>query len=94
MSTTVTFRLDPETARILRDLTRRTKLSRSEVIREALRVHWGTNGDPAPSAREVYARLLPRLEALPRAAVRHDRARNVSKLLREKLLAKRREGTL
>ncbi|HLW78697.1 MAG TPA: ribbon-helix-helix protein, CopG family [Terriglobia bacterium] len=94
MSDTVTFRLDPETARILRELTRSTKQTKSGVIKEALRARWEVCAEPQPSAREVYRSLLPRLEALPHTGERHDRARNVSKLLRERLLAKRREGTL
>ncbi len=94
MSSTVTFRLDPHTARILRELTRRTQSTKSEIIKEALRAKWKAGGKPSPTARVVYARLLPRLKALPPTGARHDRARHVSKLLREKLLAKRGEGTL
>ena len=91
MSATVTFRLDPETARILKDLTRRKNTSKSRAVKEALHAHWrSVSKEAAPSAREVYAQLN-----IPAAAgPRRDRARHVSRLLKEKLLAKRREGTL
>jgi len=91
MSATVTFRLDSETARILRELTRGKKASKSAVIREALRAHANQAGKPsAPSAWDVYSRLnIP-----PATGPRRDRARHISRLLKEKLLAKRRDGTL
>jgi hypothetical protein len=91
MSATVTFRLDPETARILKDLTRRRKTSKSRAVKEALHAHWKSVVKvSAPSAWEVYSQLNIPAPANPR----RDRARHVSRLLKEKLLAKRREGTL
>lgn len=90
MSSTVTFRLDPNAARILRELVRRQKTSKSRVIKDALRTHWRALGQgAAPTSWEVYAALK-----IPPAPPRRDRARHVSKLMREKLLAKRRNGTL
>jgi len=91
MSATVTFRLDPETARILRDLVRRGKTTKSRAVKAALHAHWKSVAKvSAPSAWEVYSQLQ-----IPAAVgPRHDRARHVSRLLKEKLLAKRREGTL
>ncbi len=90
MSTTVTFRLDPDTERILEDLTRREKASRSRVIRKALRTHWlAVAEDSAPTAWEVYSKLK-----IPKERPYRDTARHVSRLLKEKLVAKRRDGTL
>jgi Arc/MetJ-type ribon-helix-helix transcriptional regulator len=90
MSNTVTFRLDTESERILDELTRRKKRSRSGVVREALRTHWQALGEHSkPTAWEVYSKLKISKERPYR-----DTARNVSKLLKEKLLAKRRDGTL
>ena len=89
-TTTVTFRPDPETERILRELAPRGRGARSRVIREALRTHWqAVHGTSAPSSWEIYASLGIR----PGKPVR-DRARNVDRLLKEKLIAKRRDGTL
>ena len=94
MGETVTFRLDPETRRILRDLTRRRKSTKSAVIKGALRNEWkGGASLPRPTAWEVYSRLLPQLKP-PRPGPKHNRARNVSRLFKEILLAKRRAGTL
>ncbi len=70
---------------------RRTNGSRSRVIKEALKAHWKSLAEqPGPSAWEVYTRLkIP-----PASGPKRDRARHISKLLKEKLLAKRRDGTL
>ena len=93
MGETVTFRLDPETARILA-LTRRRKRTKSAVIKDALRDAWKSDASEArPTSWEVYSQLYPKLGPAPPGAKR-DRARNVSRLLREILLAKRRAGTL
>ena len=91
MSKTITFRADAETARILRDLARRTNGSKSAAIREALQSRWKNIGqEETPTAWEVYSKLkIP-----PARGPKRDRARNISKLLKEKLLAKRRAGTL
>jgi hypothetical protein len=94
MGETVTFRLDPETARILRALTRRRKRTKSAVIKDALRDAWKSEASEArPTAWEVYSQLYPKLGPAPPGSKR-DRARNVSHLLKEILLAKRRAGTL
>ena len=94
MAETVTFRLDPETGRILRELTRRRRSTKTAVIKKALRSEWDTEALPSrPSAWEVYSRLHPRLPPPPPGPKR-DRARNVSRLFKEMLLAKRRAGTL
>jgi len=91
MSSTVTFRLDPETARILRELTRRKKVSKSEVIREALRAHTQPALEAAtPSAWEIYSSQ----EIPPASGPKRDRARHTEELLKEILLAKRRDHTL
>ena len=94
MGETVTFRLDPETARILRALTRRRKRTKSAVIKDALRDAWKSEAREArPTAYEVYSQLYPKLGPAPPDPKR-DRARNVSRLLKEILLAKHRAGTL
>ena len=94
MGETVTFRLDPETARILRALTRRRKRTKSAVIKDALRDAWKSDASEArPTSWEVYSQLYPKLGPAPPGPKR-DRARNVSRLLKEILLAKRRAGTL
>jgi hypothetical protein len=94
MGETVTFRLDPETARILRALTRRRKRTKSAVIKDALRDAWKSDASEArPSAWEAYSQLYPKFGPTPPGPKR-DRARNVSRLLKEILLAKRRAGTL
>lgn len=94
MSGTVTFRLDPETARILRDLTRSTQHTKSEVIKEALRARWkSTNGRQKPTSWEVYSQIYAKLKPLP-GEPKRDRARHVKKLIREILVAKKRAGTL
>jgi len=90
MGETVTFRLDSETERILNDLVRREKRAKSEVIRDALRVKWNSvYEETRPTAWEVYKTLK-----IPPAVSRRDRARHISRLLKEKLVAKRRDGTL
>ena len=90
MSSTVTFRLDPESERILKDLTRREKATKSRVIKTALRVRWKSlTSGRGPSAQEVYAS-----QNVPHAKPKHDRARHVEELLKEILLEKRRKGTL
>jgi predicted DNA-binding protein len=90
MNRTVTFRLDPETARILKDLTRRNGSSRSQVIREALHAQWeSATQDSLPTAWEVYSRLK-----IPKVRPHRDTARHYKELLKEKLIAKHRDGTL
>ena len=99
MSETVTLRLDPETRKILEDLVRREKRTRSEVIRDALRARANSahedesdsvaRAERRPTAWEVYSKLN-----IPQGRPYRDTARNISKLLKEKLIAKRREGTL
>jgi len=93
MSETVTLRLDSETARILNDLVRREKRTRSEVIRDALRARWHSayeeTEETRPTAWEVYRTLK-----IPKVRPYRDTARQVSKLLKEKLVAKQRDGTL
>ncbi len=91
MNKTVTFRLDPETARVLKDLAKRSNGSRTRVIKTALRVyHDSITLSTGPSPWEVYRKLK-----IPRGrGPRTDRARHVSKLLKEILLAKKRAGTL
>lgn len=89
-TTSFTFRLDPETARILKELAQRSNSSRSQAIKRALRAHWqSVRQDSRPTAWEIYA-----AQKIPRARRHRDRARHVSKLLKEILLAKRRSGTL
>jgi hypothetical protein len=106
MGETVTFRLDPETARILRALTRRRKQTKSAVIKDALRDTWqgraSESRPPSPAhgasqpqqtSWEIYLQLYRKLGPAPPGPKR-DRARNVSRLLKGILLAKRRTGTL
>jgi len=91
MASTATFRLDPETERILRELAPRGRGGRSRVIREALKARWEiVHNNAGPTSREVYASLGIR-PGKPRAEAR---ARNIKQLLKEKLRAKRRAGTL
>jgi len=90
MSNLVTFRLDRESERILDELTRGKKRSRSGVIREALRTHWRTVAEHSkPTAWQVYSKLK-----VPKERPYRDTAREVSTLLKEKLIAKLRDGTL
>jgi hypothetical protein len=89
MSGTVTFRLDPETARILKELTRRENTTQSHVIKKALRDRWKSSDVPRePSAREVYAAMN-----IPHVKPKHDRARHIEELLKEILIEKKRKGT-
>jgi hypothetical protein len=90
MSNTITFRVDRETVRILRDLTRRGKISKSRAIRDALRAQWQSTA-PArqPSAWEIYSQLK-----IPKVKPYRDTASQVEELLKEKLLAKQGDGTL
>ena len=48
---------------------------------------------PQPSAWEIYSELAPKLECAP-PGTKRDRARNVSRLFGELLVAKRQAGTL
>ena len=94
MGETVTFRLDAETARILRDLKRRRKRAKSAVIKDALRDAWKNHAtELRPTSWEVYSQLYRKLGPAPPGPKR-DRARNVSRLVKKILLAKRRAGTL
>ncbi|HLY63232.1 MAG TPA: ribbon-helix-helix protein, CopG family [Terriglobia bacterium] len=90
MASTITFRLDRETDRILRALAPKGKRERSRVIREALKTRWELSGrESSLSSREIYASL-----GIKPGKPTRDRARNVERLLKEKLFAKRRQGTL
>jgi len=94
MGETVTVRLDAETERILRDLTRRQKRTKSAVIKDALRDAWRNRASESrPTSWEVYSQLYSKLGPAPPGPKR-DRARNVSRLLKEILIAKRRAGAL
>lgn len=91
MNKTVTFRLDPETARILKELTARGNGSRTQAIKEALRAHReAIELTPGPTAWEAYCKL----RILKGRGPKRDQASSVSKLLREKLRAKHRAGSL
>lgn len=95
MGESITFRLDTDTARILRDLTRDSKATKSRVIREALRARWEARlGESRPTSWQVYSQLYAKLKPLPPGQPKHDRARHAKRLVREILLAKRRAGTL
>jgi hypothetical protein len=67
------------------------KGTKSQIIKEALREQWTSLGEKSrPTSWEVYSKLkIP-----PARGPKHDRARNAKKLIREMLLAKRRNGTL
>lgn len=88
---TVTLRLDEETERILAEMTKDGRVGKSRVIREALKTHWrAVHAVEARTSREVYASL-----GIPRSGGRkHNRAERVRQLIKERLLAKRRNGTL
>jgi hypothetical protein len=89
MSETITFRLDRDTERALRELTRLSKISKSRAIREAVQSHWhATRHTKAPSAWEIYSQLK-----IPKVKPYRETASHVEKLLKEKLLAKKRGGT-
>lgn len=91
MGKTFTFRLDPETARIVKELARRANGSKSGAVKRALREYWQREAaQRQPTAWEVYSKMK-----IPAAGgPRRDRARQASKLFREHLLAKKRTGTL
>jgi hypothetical protein len=91
MNKTVTFRLDPETARTLKELTARSNGSRTQAIKDALRARRQALALSAgPTAWETYRKLnIPQTRGPKR-----DRARHASKLLKEILGAKHRAGTL
>jgi hypothetical protein len=89
MGTTVTFRLDAESERILRELAPGGR-DKSAVIRRALKEHWESQRNQSrPNSWEVYESLGIR----PQKPTR-DRARHVDRLLKEKLIAKRQKGAL
>jgi hypothetical protein len=91
MGNTVTFRVDAETDRILRNLMDHRKGTKSQIIKEALRAHWTSMAESSrPTPWEVYSKL----KISPPRGPKHDRARHAKKLIREMLLAKRRNGTL
>jgi hypothetical protein len=95
MGETITFRLDRETGRILRELTRESPATKSRVIREALRARWEAHqAQSEPTSWDTYSRLYANLEPLPPGLPKHDRARHAKRLVREMLLAKHRAGTL
>jgi Arc/MetJ-type ribon-helix-helix transcriptional regulator len=95
MSERITVRLDAETMSILRELQKRLGKSKSEVIRSALSDYWRmVTEETRPTSWEVYQRLYPQLPAPRKGQPLHDRARHVSRLVKEKLIAKRRKGTL
>ena len=95
MSRTITFRADSETTRLLRELRKRDKVSTSELMRNAIRTHWtAVNEENRPTSWEIYQELYHLLPAPKEGQPLHDRARHVKRLIKEKLLAKRREGTL
>jgi hypothetical protein len=95
MGDAVTFRLDGETARILRELTRESKGTKSGVIREALRARWeARQAESGLTSWQIFSQLYSKLKPLPPGFPKHDRARHAKKLVREILLAKRRAGTL
>lgn len=95
MGDRITVRMDGETARILQELQKRSGNSKSEVIRGALRRYWTTvTTEDRPTSWEVYQQLYPMLTPPRKGQPLHDRAQHVSRLLKEKLIAKRRNGTL
>ncbi len=95
MGRTITFRADSETERILRELRKREKVSTSDLMRDAIRTHWTViNEENRPTSWDIYQELYHLLPAPKEGEPLHDRARHVKRLIKEKLLAKRREGTL
>ena len=95
MGQSITFRVDAETARIIRELRKHDKASNSEVIRTALRQRWQAVAEERrPTSWEVYRELYPLLTPPPEGQPLRDRARHASRLLKEILVAKRRNGTL
>jgi hypothetical protein len=91
MRRSVTFRLDPESSRILAELQRRANGSATRAIKQALRAQYEAMAlRSGPTAWETYRTLkIPKGRGPTR-----DRARHVSKLWKEILLAKHRAGTL
>ena len=95
MRRTITFRADSETERIVRELRKRDKVSTSQLMRNAIRTHWTiSNEENRPTSWEIYQELYHLLPAPKGGEPLHDRARHVKRIVKEKLLAKRREGTL
>ena len=95
MSRTITFRANSETERMLGELRKRDKVSTSALMRDAIRTHWTvTNEENRPTSWEIYQELYHLLPAPKEGEPLHDRARHVKRIVKEKLLAKRREGTL
>ena len=89
MSATVTFRLDSESAQILRRLMQRNKATKSQVIKDALRQRWQSEVDASrPTSWEIYSQL----RILPAKGPRRDRARHAKRVVKEILLAKRQAG--
>ena len=91
MGDTVTIRMDAESKRILQNLVEEEKGTKTQVIKDALRARWAAlETRDRPSSWEVYGKLrIP-----PPRGPKHDRARHAKRLIREMLLAKRRNGTL
>ena len=91
MSVTVTLRLDEETERMLGEMTQGSRDGKSRAIREAIKAQWqALHSAQGPTSWEVYASL-----GIPRSGGRkHNRARRARQLIKERLLAKRRSGTL
>ena len=95
MGRTITFRADSETERILRDLRKRAKVSTSDLMRDAIRTHWTViNQENRPTSWEIYQDCIISCLHPREGQPLHDRARHVKRLIKEKLLAKRRKGTL
>lgn len=95
MRRTITFRADSETERIVRELRKRDKVSTSQLMRNAIRTHWAiSNEENHPTSWEIYQELYHLLPAPKGGEPLHDRTRQVKRIVKEKLLAKRREGTL
>ena len=83
---------------MLRAMARDGKTTMTAIIKEAIREEWNRlpkrPAAPRRSAWEVYSsEILPFLEP-PQPGPKRDRAGNAKKLIREILLAKRRNGTL
>jgi hypothetical protein len=90
MGRKITFRADSETARMLRELRKRDKVSTSELMRTAVRTHWTViNEENRPTSWAIYQELYHFLPAPKEGPPLHDRARHVKRLIKEKLLAKR-----
>ena len=64
-------------------------------MRNAIRTHWtAVVEEKRPTSWEIYQELYHLLPAPKEGQPLHDRARHAKRLIKEKLLAKRREGTL